>query len=118
VSLDKREEELKRIYTQVQKKTLPDGSGLIRVHGLTLAKGCVPERTDMLLTFPANQNVPNGRYVKDPVKLSSGRSPAYSPTTLDGETWYGFSYNVQWNPNYDVLYQYVESILTRFAKSE
>ncbi len=118
MTLDRRVEELKRVYPEVQSKTLQDGSGLIRICKVNLPKGCNPETTDVLLSFQPSQEVPNGRYVKDQVKLPSGRTPNYSATAIDGETWYGFSYNFLWNGTTDPMYQYVESVLTRFAKSE
>jgi hypothetical protein len=118
VTMERRVEELKRIYPEVSTKTLQDGSYLVRVCKVGLPKGCNPETTDVLLSFQLSQEVPSGRYVKDQVRLPNGKTPGYNATTIDGETWYGFSYNFLWNGTTDPMYQYVESMLTRFAKSE
>jgi hypothetical protein len=118
MTLDDRVRELRQLYPNVASKTFQDGTGLTRISKLNLPKGCTPETTDVLLFFSPNQIVPSGRYVRDQVKLPSGRTPSYSPTTIDGETWYTFSFNFPWDGTKDPLYQYVESLLTRFGKPE
>jgi hypothetical protein len=115
MNLTKRVEELVSIYGDVSTKTLPDGQILIRINRALLPQNCSPPDTDFLMTFPPGQDKPSGRYVKDQVRLSSGGTPSFSPTIIDGETWNGFSFNFPWEPT-DPLYQYVESALHRFAK--
>ena len=113
--LEQRIEELKRLYSDIRSKTLPDGTGLVKIGTAKLPVGCTPPSTDVLLVFPPGQNTPSARYVKDIVKLPNGSTPGFSPTIVEGETWYTFSYNFSWNPR-DPMYQYVESLVTRFAK--
>jgi hypothetical protein len=114
--LEKRVKELKGLYPNVQSKTLQDGTILIRVNGIHLPEGCTPNRTDFLMTFPPNQDVPNGRFVKEQVRLPSGVTPNFSPIMQDGETWYGYSYNFLWTPA-EPIFLYVETAIQRFGKA-
>ena len=115
MDLEKRFNELKTLYSNIQSKTLQDGTILLRVNGVHLPQGCNPATTDFLISFPPNQEAPNGRWVKHQVKLPSGATQNFSPIMQDGETWYGYSYNFPWNPT-DPLYVYVETAIQRFAK--
>ncbi len=74
------------------------------------------ESTTPTFVLSPQQESPLARYVKQPVTLASGNTPNYSSALVDGETWYTFSYNIRWNP-LDPLYLYVESAMTRFAKT-
>jgi hypothetical protein len=82
---------------------------------LQLPNGCVPTVTDFLIVYPPNQDTPNARFVKHQVTLPNGKVPSFNSTIVDGETWYGFSYNLQWNPT-QPLYLYVEGMIHRFDK--
>ncbi len=120
MTIDKRIEELQILYGKenVTSKTV-DGTTLVRIKSAQLPTGCKPERTDVLLAFPPQQDTPAKRYVKETIKLPNGNTPRnFNPTMLDGEAWYDFSYAFQWNGATDPMYQYVESALHRFAKTD
>ncbi len=108
--------ELRGFYAEVDTKQTSDGNTLVRIRSLTTHTGCNPGTTDFLLVLSPQQEAPVARYVKHPVTLASGNTPNYSSALVDGETWYTFSYNIRWNPS-DPLYLYVESAMTRFAKT-
>lgn len=119
MTLEKRVEELRSLYSNVDMKTLQDSITAVRIKNAQLPSGCTPDKTDVLLLFPPNQDTPSKRYVKENVKLPNGKAPKnLNPTQVDGETWYDFSYNFPWSPQTDTMYQYVESALHRFAKTE
>ena len=92
------------------------GITLVRIKNLAAPSGCSPNQTEFLLVLSPQQDVPIARYVKDPITLVGGTRPNYTPTLVDGEPWYTFSYNFQWSPS-DPMYLFVESAMTRFAKT-
>jgi hypothetical protein len=120
MTIEKRMEELQSFYGKDNVVCkIVDNTTLVRVKSAQLPVGCKPEKTDVLLTFPQQQDSPAKRYVKENVRLPNGNTPRnFNPTMVDGETWYDFSYGFQWNPQSDPMYQYVESALHRFAKTD
>jgi hypothetical protein len=116
MDIERRVEELRGFYSQVETKTSPDGNTLVRIKGLAPDVGCTPGSTDVLLVLSTRQDTPLAKYVKHPITLASGSKPNYSSTLVDGETWYGFSFNFEWSTS-DPMYVYVESVMTRFAKT-
>ena len=116
MDIERRIEELRQFYPLLNLKPIAGGYTVVRVRNVALPAGCNPGSTDVLLTLSAGQEVPAGRFVKHPVVLPSGNSPSYSATLIDGETWYGFSYNFPWSSTADPMYVFVESMITRFAK--
>jgi len=119
VTVEKKVEELRYLYGAVSTKTLPNGTILVRIKEVQLPSGCAPSKTDFLIEFPQNQDVPSKRYVKENITLPNGKTPRnFTPTQVDGEPWYEFSFNFPWNSQTDPMYQYVESALQRFAKTE
>jgi len=90
---------------------------VVRIKHSLLPKGCIPSEVDFLLTFPLSQDVPNGWFVKEQIRLPNGTMPNSSPTMIDGEAWFGYSYRFQWDSSQDPMYQYVESALHRFART-
>jgi hypothetical protein len=116
MDIERRVGELRGFYSEVVTKRTPDGNTVVSIKGLTTDVGCIPGRTDVLLVMSTQQDTPVARYVKHPITLASGSTPNYSPILIDGETWYGFSFNLQWSTS-DPMYVYVESVMTRFAKA-
>lgn len=120
MTIEKRIEELQTLYGKDNVTTkVVDTTTLVRIKSAKLPLGCKPEKTDVLLAFTQQQDTPTKRYVKENVKLPNGNAPRnLNPTMVDGETWYDFSYAFQWNQATDPMYQYVESALHRFAKTD
>ncbi len=107
--------QLQSFFADVNMKTLSNRVA-VRIRHALLPRGCTPSEIDFLVTFPLNQDTPNGWFVKEQVRLVNGAMPNANSTIIDGETWFGYSYRFSWDPNQDPLYQYVESALHRFAK--
>ena len=120
MTIEKRIEELQTLYGKDNiTSKIVEGTTLVRIKSVELPQGCKPEKTDFLLAIPQQQDTPSKRYVKENVKLPNGNTPRnLNPTMVDGESWYDFSYAFQWNPTTDPMYQYVESALHRFAKTD
>lgn len=111
----KRLDELRGFYPEVDTKA-KDGGTLAKIKSLATPAGCNPAQTEFLLVLAPQQELPMARYVKDPIVLAGGARPNYSSSLVDGETWYTFSYNFLWSPS-DPMYLFVESAMTRFAKT-
>jgi len=109
-------QELQSFYADVVVKTLHDGQTIVWIRSALLPPNATQTEVDFLLTFAPGQDTPGGRYIKSQVRLPGGSLPNYAATTIDGETWYGFSYQFQWSSS-DPMYQFVESALHRFVKT-
>lgn len=109
---------LKEVYGEVDVAKVPGGQILVRIHDVTLPRGCSPLSTPVLLALNTGQPRPQ-IYVKRGIKLSNGVDPRSSSIVAVGsEEWLQFSYSFPWEFGSHTLVQFVGASLQRFAKTE
>lgn len=108
--------ELKRAFPDV--KTATDGSQtLVRLPVVTFPRGCRPSETEALVVLRPGANPE--LYVKVIPSRSDGGTPrSTGTTTIAGESWCTFSFNLAWDAGCHSAEQFVYGRLSRFARNE
>jgi hypothetical protein len=91
---------------------------LIRLPAVELPEGCTPRTMQALVVLHPGE--PKPRFYIDRIpSFSNGVVPrSMNATPVAGESWYGYSFNIQWDDNRHTGVQFVEGQLRRFAKHE
>jgi hypothetical protein len=98
-------------------KTAQDGSRtLVRLPSVPFPTGCEPKESEALvvLTPGATPEL----YVRVIPRRPDVIPRSTSTTTIAGESWCGFSFNLQWDPARHTAEQFVLGRLKRFALNE
>lgn len=99
-------------------RAVDGGSTLVRIPELYLPRGCAPETTLGLVVLDPTQPKPQF-FVRQVPRLANGATPRnVTPTTVGGESWFTYSFNLQWDEHRNSAVQFVEGQLRRFALYE
>jgi hypothetical protein len=99
-------------------KTAVDGSQtLVRLPAVAFPRGCRPEETEALVVLRAGANPE--LYIKViPSRPDGGTPRSTGATTIAGESWCTFSFNLAWDAGRHSAEQFVYGRLGRFALNE
>ena len=80
--------------------------------------GCKPASTEVLVRLQASEQAPRV-FVRNKPTTPGGVIPRnVNPEIVAGESWFGFSFSLVWDPERNTAEQFLEGALRRFAKNE
>lgn len=99
-------------------KSARDGTQtLVRLASVFFPKGCQPASSEALVVLDP-QAAPQLYLKQIPTRPDGGVPRSTGTTTVAGEAWCTFSYNLQWDENRHSAEQFVLGRLRRFALNE
>jgi hypothetical protein len=90
------------------------GRILVKLPLVEFPTGCQPTSTEALVILTPGAPKPD-LMVRVTPRLPSGAQPKTTATTVAGETWYAYSFNLQWDADRHSAVQFVQGKLRRFA---
>lgn len=99
------------------KKAVDGSQTLVRLPAVAFPRGCRPDETEALVVLRAGANPE--LYVKViPNRPDGGTPRSTGTTTIAGESWCTFSFNLAWDAGHHTAEQFVYGRLGRFARNE
>lgn len=99
-------------------RTARDGTQtLVRFPSVPFPEGCRPAESEALMVLDP-QAAPQLYLKVIPTRSDGGTPRSTGTTTVAGESWCTFSFNVQWDENRHSGAQFVYARLQRFARNE
>lgn len=117
------QETIDRLVTELKAaflgaKTAQEGTQtLVRLPSVSFPKGCQPATSEALVVLDP-QAAPQLYLKVIPTRSDGGAPRSTGTTTVAGESWCTFSFNVQWDENRHSAVQFVFGRLRRFALGE
>lgn len=99
-------------------RTAGDGAQtLVRLPSVPFPRGCQPAASEALVVLDP-QAAPQLHLKVIPSRPDGGRPRSTGTTTVAGESWCTFSFNMQWDESRHSAEQFVHGRLRRFALNE
>lgn len=115
-AIDRFVAELKEAFPAA--KTATDASQtLVRLPAVSFPRGCRPKETEALVVLRPGAN-PEMYVQVIPSRPDGGTPRSTGTTTIAGESWCTFSFNLAWHPARHSAEQFVYGRLRRFALNE
>jgi hypothetical protein len=113
-TIQRLEEELAIAYSGVSAAT--DGSRRLLRLPVQFPDGCRPATTEAIIALDPSATQPQLHLLEVPA-LPNGTRPNVGTTTVAGQSWQTFSFNVLWDEGRHTAVQFVEAKLARFRRA-